>query len=358
MPHFVTSAQGKAHVTSANAAHLTAGLLGNGCYVLPIGSKLACTMTDSNTLRVLFGVASVCGRQWEIEGDYEEVNIDNGVPGYNRTDLLVCRIETAPQETIELKVYKGDETTGTPVVPGHVEGDLNDGDTVCEMPICSVRVNGINPQAPEMLAKESIDIMALLQELRDYKSQMQTAGGINVGGVAGAKLADLAVTEAKLAAGAVTSAKIKDGSIVSADIAAGTIAEDRLASAVRAKFRAPALLWSGTLLMQSGHTANLSQKVSAQPHGIMLVFSSYNGSTGVANDYGFTSFFVSSAVVAAYPGKGHWFHALATDAAAMAKYIYIADDKLTGYSGNNGSGTSGGVQYNNLAWVLRRVYGV
>ena len=198
MPHFVTSAQGKAHVTSANAAHLTAGLLGNGCYVLPIGQKLACTMTDSNTLRVLFGVASVCGRQWEIEGDYEEVNIDNGVPGYNRVDLLVCRIETAPQETIALKVYKGEETTGTPVVPGHVEGDLNDGDTVCEMPICSVRVNGINPQAPEMLAKESIDIMALLQELRDYKSQMLTAKGIATGGIGSDKLAANAVTAAKL----------------------------------------------------------------------------------------------------------------------------------------------------------------
>lgn len=208
MPHFVTSAQGKAHVTSANAAHLTAGLLGNGCYVLPLGQRLACTMTDSNTLRVLFGVASVCGRQWEIDGDYEEVNIDNGVPGYNRTDLLVCRIETAPQETIELKVYKGEETTGTPVVPGHVEGDLNDGDTVCEMPICSVRINGINPQAPVMLAEESIDIMALLQELRDYKSQMLTAKVINDKGIPGAKLADGAVTGDKLAANAVTGAKL------------------------------------------------------------------------------------------------------------------------------------------------------
>lgn len=219
MPHFVTSRQEDDHVTSANMAHLTAGLLGNGCYVLPIGQKLACTMTDSNTLRVLFGVASVCGRQWEIEGDYEEVNIDNGVPGYNRTDLLVCRIETAPQETIALKVYKGEETTGTPVVPGHVEGDLNDGDTVCEMPICSVRVNGINPQAPEMLAKESIDIMALLQELRDYKSQMQTAGGINDKGIPGAKLAD----------GAVTSAKIRDG----------TISKDDLAEALKTEIEKP-----------------------------------------------------------------------------------------------------------------------
>ena len=171
MAHLITSHKGADHVESKHAAHWNAGTLGNGCYVLPIGSKLACTMTDSNTLRVLFGVGSVCGYDWEIEGDYEEVDIDNGIPGYNRIDLLVARIETAPQETIELKVYKGEETTGTPVVPGHVEGDLNDGDTVCEMPICSVRVNGINPQAPEMLAKESIDIMALLQELRDYKSQ-------------------------------------------------------------------------------------------------------------------------------------------------------------------------------------------
>ncbi|WP_418380556.1 hypothetical protein [Adlercreutzia sp.] len=208
MPHFVTSAQGKAHVTSANAAHLTAGLLGNGCYVLPIGQRIACTMTDSNTLRVLFGVASVCGRQWEIEGDYEEVNIDNGVPGYNRTDLLVCRIETAPQETIELKVYKGEETTGTPVVPGHVEGDLNDGDTVCEMPICSVRVNGINPQAPVMLAEESIDIMALLQELRDYKSQAINGGKLVDKSVGAAKLADKSVTTTKLADKAVTLEKM------------------------------------------------------------------------------------------------------------------------------------------------------
>lgn len=220
MPHFVTSAQGKAHVTSANAAHLTAGLLGNGCYVLPIGQKLACTMTDSNTLRVLFGVASVCGRQWEIEGDYEEVNIDNGVPGYNRTDLLVCRIETAPQETIALKVYKGEETTGTPVVPGHVEGDLNDGDTVCEMPICSVRVNGINPQAPEMLAEESIDIMALLQELEDYKSQT----------VGTAKLADLAVTSAKLGDGAVTGGKIADLAVATAKLAGLAVTSAKIAA--------------------------------------------------------------------------------------------------------------------------------
>ena len=220
MPHFVTSRQADDHVTSANEAHWNAGTLGNGCYVLPIGSKMACTMTDSNTLRVLFGVASVCGRQWEVEGDYEEVNIDNGVPGYNRVDLLVCRIETAPQETIALKVYKGEETAGTPVTPGHVEGDLNDGDTVCEMPICSVRVNGINPQAPVMLTEEShtieglnLDIAALDKALRDYKSQ--------------------SIQNEQIADGAVTSRTIRDGTIVAADLAAGAVTSAKLDAATR-----------------------------------------------------------------------------------------------------------------------------
>lgn len=220
MPHFVTAAAGEPHVTSTDTAHYNAGTLGPGCYVLPLRDRMACTMVDSNTLRILAGDAVVCGRQWAIEGDYEELNIDNGVPGYNRIDLVVCRIEIGENETIELKVYKGEETTGTPVVPGHVTGDLNDGDNVCEMPICSVRINGINPQAPEMLAKESIDIMALLQELRDYKSQ--TVGTV--------KLADLAVTSAKLGNGAVTGGKIADLAVATAKLAALAVTSAKIAA--------------------------------------------------------------------------------------------------------------------------------
>lgn len=347
MPHFVTSRQNEDHVTSANAAHLTAGLLGNGCYVLPIGQKLACTMTDSNTLRVLFGVASVCGRQWEIEGDYEEVNIENGVPGYNRTDLLVCRIETAPQETIELKVYKGEETTGTPVVPGHVEGDLNDGDTVCEMPICSVRVNGINPQAPEMLAKESIDIMALLQELRDYKSQMQTAEGINAGGIASAKLAD----------GAVTSAKIADGGVGTADLAAKAVTDAKLSDAVAYKVNGGGILWSGSWYVSNEQTVALSRAVSEQRTGIVLVFSAWSDS-GENNAY-FASFFVPKQAVASHPGCGWTFDLSPVDKAGMSKYLYISDKSIKGVASNTGSATSpAGLKAQNHLYVLRYVIGV
>jgi len=69
---------------------------------------------------------------------------------------------------------------------------------------------------------------------------MQTAGGINAGGIAGAKLAagavtnvrlaNGAVTGAKISDGAVTSEKIKDGSIASVDIAANAVTADKLAA--------------------------------------------------------------------------------------------------------------------------------
>ncbi|MEY8340130.1 hypothetical protein [Adlercreutzia muris] len=344
MPHFVTSAQGRAHVTSANAAHWNAGTLGGGCYVLPLGNKMACTMTDSNTLRVLFGVASVCGRQWEVEGDYEEVNIDNGVPGYNRTDLLVCRIETAPQETIALKVYKGEETTGTPVTPGHVEGDLNDGDTVCEMPICSVRVNGINPQAPVMLTEEShtiegnaIDLADLAKRLGDYMSQMLTAKGISDRGIAGAKLADGAVTSVKLAGKAVTEAK--------------------LAEALAYKVNGGGVLASPDWYMTEGQTLKLARRVSEQRTGIVLVFSAYSGSA--AGNYYFSAHFVPKQAVAKANGCGWEFDQDSGDRYGMAKYLYIFDGEIRGTAVNGKSGTApSGRRFDNAIYVLRWVIGV
>lgn len=347
MAHLITSHKGADHVESKHAAHWNAGTIGNGCYVLPIGSKLACTMTDSNTLRVLFGVGSVCGYDWEIEGDYEEVDIDNGVPGYNRIDLLVARVETAPAEKVELKVYKGEETTGTPVQPGYVQGDLNDGDTVCEMPICTVHVTGINPQAPVMLAEESIDIMTLLEELRDYKSQMQTAEGINAGGIASAKLAD----------GAVTSAKIADGGVGTADLAAKAVTDAKLSDAVAYKVNGGGILWSGSWYVSNEQTVALSRAVSEQRTGIVLVFSAWSDS-GANNAY-FASFFVPKQAVAAHPGCGWTFDLSPVDKAGMSKYLYISDKSIKGVASNIGSATSpAGLKAQNHLYVLRYVIGV
>lgn len=212
MPHFITSAQPEDHITSANDAHLYAGLFGNGNYLLNVRELMAVTMIDSNTLRILGGDALTCGRHWEITGDYEEVSIDNGVPGFNRIDLVVAHIETAPQESISLRVIKGQETENTPTVPGHVTGDLNDGDTVTEVPICSVRINGINPSEPVKL------LTTILPTITDL---------INTD-----RLADALITNTKLADGSVSLAKIIDGAVGNTKLAANAVSEDKIQNGV------------------------------------------------------------------------------------------------------------------------------
>jgi len=68
--HLVTAkmldSDGKAknHVSSANAAHQSAGMVGGSTYLLPVRNRMECMMVDSNTLRITSGDAMTCGRHW------------------------------------------------------------------------------------------------------------------------------------------------------------------------------------------------------------------------------------------------------------------------------------------------------
>lgn len=149
--HFVTSAQDDPHIKSSDDARAYAGLFGNGSYVFKTGNKLSASMVDSNTLRIMDGDSIFCGRKWNIR-NFEDVTIENGTPGMKRVDLVVAHFETSPSEEISLVVYKGTEVdTGDPVVPTYIEGDLNAGDTVAEMPLYTVTLNGLTVGVPSQM---------------------------------------------------------------------------------------------------------------------------------------------------------------------------------------------------------------
>ena len=148
--HFITASRGgdDPHVTSADDARQNVAHIGNGNYVGKTGDQLSASMTSPNTLRILSGDGWICGRHWSVDG-FEDVTIENGNPGYNRKDLVVFHAETSPSESGEIVVIKGEETTGDAVVPSYTEGDLNDGDTVAEMPLYVVSLNGVSVNDPE-----------------------------------------------------------------------------------------------------------------------------------------------------------------------------------------------------------------
>lgn len=118
------------------------------------------------------------------------------------------------------------------------------------------------------------------------------------------------------------------------------------------------LLWSGALYMIDTQTITLSQKISEQPNGIVLVFSEYEG--GEEKNYMFQHKFIPKYTVSAHSGVGHCIMLCNNTLNVLAaKYLYIADDTIKGHANNNATGTAtSGVVYTNNRFVLRYVIGV
>lgn len=120
------------------------------------------------------------------------------------------------------------------------------------------------------------------------------------------------------------------------------------------------VLASKTSSLGNGQSVSLSEPISQQANGIVLVFSQFNVSTASAVDSGWNTFFVSKYVVSNFPGQGHVF-IMTTDSVfgtIGAKYVWIADDVIAGQANNIASGSSNSVYYDNTAFVLRYVLGV
>lgn len=120
------------------------------------------------------------------------------------------------------------------------------------------------------------------------------------------------------------------------------------------------VIWGGDIssgmYMTSGHTATLTEAVSAQEHGIVLVFSYYNGTEDT--NYNWQSFYVPKTLVA-MSSSGHTFMLTRGKFSSVGtKYLYIYDTNIKGHDDNNLSGTANGITYANNKFVLRYVFGV
>lgn len=118
------------------------------------------------------------------------------------------------------------------------------------------------------------------------------------------------------------------------------------------------VLWSGAIYMNASQTANLSESVSSQAHGIVLIWSAY--SNGSAVDARWHCFFVPKEHVARNTANGGYNFVLAgTRFGNMAtKYVYIKNTQINGHADNQASGTGSGITYDNSSYVLRYVIGV
>ena len=122
------------------------------------------------------------------------------------------------------------------------------------------------------------------------------------------------------------------------------------------------VLWTGASFMHTNSdgslvTINLSEPVSKQANGIVLVFSEYKSGSPYE---GFASFFVPKIIVnTSGISSLHSFTMMNNSFGLIcSKYLNIYDESISGHANNNSTGTSNGITYANNKYVLRYVYGV
>lgn len=168
--NIVTGKRGYAHITSQQDRDKNMGIFGEGSCVLEVGHQLAAEITGPNEVTISDGVLSHQGCIAEIApGTTEAVQIANGSVGMQRIDAIVARYTKNGSgiEDMQVLVLQGtpDETEAWP--PDIVEGNIASGDTMVDMLLFLVYLNGTSldnvvPQfsmAPSAAnIKEEVDI--------------------------------------------------------------------------------------------------------------------------------------------------------------------------------------------------------
>lgn len=156
--HLVTGCSGSAHVTAADHGSLNAAFFGEGQYVLNRGNKFAITKKVVNNItffKISDGDLLMNGRHIRIDPLYNaSVGIADGISGYNRNDLIVCRYiydTTTHTEECKFMVIKGMATTGTATDPEYNSGSILDGAKTVDFPLYRIPVSGTTIGTPEQL---------------------------------------------------------------------------------------------------------------------------------------------------------------------------------------------------------------
>ena len=177
--HLVTGYAGHGHVTSADEGLYNAGVCGLDRYVLKTGTKFAYTIENSNLIRIGSGGLVDQGRYINIPTNTTvDVTIENGTQGKKRYDLIVMRYskdQSTSVETASVVVIKGTETSGTPVQPACITGDIYAGALQDDIPLYRVALDGLTITGVTKLFTEISPLADISSVLEEFRSQVLLA---------------------------------------------------------------------------------------------------------------------------------------------------------------------------------------
>ena len=173
----ITGFTGTNHITAEMDRDVNIGILGPQSYVLSVGKKIESEVASNNEIKISDGVIVHQGCAGVIKKNtYDSVTIMNGSQGMKRVDLIVLRYERNQDtgvESLGLEVMQGTPAESDPVIPEYIEGDIQAGDLVADMPLYKVELDGINIVAVEPLFQVLMDMSTLNAYLAELKNKYE-----------------------------------------------------------------------------------------------------------------------------------------------------------------------------------------
>lgn len=144
----ITGRTGKPHVTSQQDREINQAIFGTENYVLNVGSCFAYEEMGSNRIRIKDGILMLQGTAASIaNGLYDEVVIENGTQGKERTDLICAfyerDIDNDGMESVRLEVLK-DMNMAIFEVASIFSKKIRNGATTAYFPLYEVVLSGVS----------------------------------------------------------------------------------------------------------------------------------------------------------------------------------------------------------------------
>lgn len=366
----VTGYTGERHITPYMDAAVNRSIFGEDGCILATGNQMSASMPTINSFVIADGAFSIQGHIGVTNG--ETLAVDTCATGSNRIDLVVARFThnaTTLVDAMEIVLVKGTETTSAyPTTPTINTGVIASGATTVDMALYQINLSGSTVTFSRVAELSSSGLSDIVNPTSGQWWQARDNAGIKVedkGSASGwVPAIDMKSANYDFSAGV-----YKDKFYVSAVSNSNynnntnsnvSVAFDPSAKVIDIggmKVGANQVLWTGGYLMTASHKANLSQRVSAQASGIVLVFSAY--SNGQVQDYNWVTHYVPKWMVSAHSGAGVCVFCCTVGFGRVGcKYLYISDSQISGQADNASTGTASGITYNNGYWVLRAVIGV
>lgn len=173
----VTGYTGEKHITSADDQGFNAGIVGNGLYVLPIGSQFALTYSGT-TVTIADGEGVLQGVHFRAES--ESLTVSNPSSGYRCTVIYVRYTKTSGVESIGLYTKAGSTATSESavVVPTVTSGNIRSGATLAEAILFRVYSNTSGIYKTEMAADVVSSLAALTSGVSALNSKTENFNAI------------------------------------------------------------------------------------------------------------------------------------------------------------------------------------